>query len=133
MRLVFARVVLVPITFGFIGLGSISMAESGPLSPGNLVAEGDAVPDLVLAANGKRKGPKGDVDHGKIVQPAGQADACGAAKRRGPKVRDNEDVGKVAVADSADVEANAACPPPKDLPPAAKGKGPKARDKVLTN
>lgn len=140
MRFVFASVVVVSTAFGFTGLGANSMAESGPLDiqlpSGNFVAEGDTAPDLVLAANGKKKGPKGDVDHGKIVQPNEQADACGAAKRRGPKVRDNEDVGKVAVGDSADVDAKATCPPPKDLPAAVKGRGgPKGggRDKILTN
>jgi hypothetical protein len=116
MRFIITSAILLPIAFGFTGFGTISLAESSspfaPIVVGDQAAEADAMPNLELAANGKRKGPKGRVDHGKIVQPAEQADACGAAKRRGPKQRDKEDVGKAAVGNSAEVDAKATCPPP---------------------
>ena len=137
MRFILASAFLLPLAFGSIGHGAINLAESSPpLAPiltGDPSAAADTLPDLVLAANGEKKGPKGDVGHGKIAQPAEQVDACGNAKRRGPKSRDGIDVGKVAGGDAADVDAKLACPPPKDLPPAVKGKGPKSRDKILTN
>jgi hypothetical protein len=134
MRFIRASAILLPIVGSFTGFGTISLAESSSpvaqISAGDKAAEADAMPDLELAANGKKKGPKGAVDHGKIVQPA---QACGNVKRRGPKERENEDTGKVAGGDSVDVDAKVACPPPKDLPSAVKGKGPKLRDKVPTN
>ena len=69
--LVFASVVLVLIAFGFTGLTASSMAESGTQLPsGNLVAAGDTLPDLVLAANGKRKGdPRETLATGKLSSP----------------------------------------------------------------
>jgi hypothetical protein len=137
MRFILASALLLPMAFGSIGYGAISLADTSPpvaqiLADGQ-AADADSMPDLELAANGKRKGPKGAVDHGIIAQPVEQAGACGKAKRRGPKTRDNVDVGKVIGEDTLGADAKITCPPPKDFPPAAKGKGPKLRDKVPQN
>lgn len=137
MRFILASALLLPIAFGSIGYGAISLADTSPpvaqILADDQAADADSMPDLELAANGKKKGPKGDGGHGIIAQPVEQADACGKAKRRGPKTRDNVDVGKAAVDDTSGADAKITCPPPKDFPPAAKGKGPKIRDKVPQN
>jgi hypothetical protein len=61
MRFILASAFFLPLVCGLTGHGAVGMAEPSPqvaqVLVGDHSAEGDTVPDLVLAANGKKKGP----------------------------------------------------------------------------
>jgi hypothetical protein len=62
MRFILASTLLLPMALGSIGYGAISLADTSPpvaqILADDQAADADSMPDLELAANGKKRDPR---------------------------------------------------------------------------